>query len=137
MIIQQQEGFIEQYKAICNAMKKYLDNSPQSVSSINQMKSSDIDFSSIPPTIIKIFELGTEIDNLLAGYIEQGKMHGIVRPDVEPLKTVYVMWGSITSLLSLVQNKGEFLEKEFSASKESFLEYGFKQIINSILEKRI
>jgi len=53
------------------------------------------------------------------------------------MKTVYIMWGSITSLLSLVQNKGEFLEQEFSASKESFLEYGFKQIINSILEERI
>ena len=135
--IGQQKGFIEQYRVICNAMEKYQANSPQSANSINQMNSGDINFSSIPPTVVKIFELGTEINKLLADYIEQGKKQGVVRPDVEPMKTVYIIWGSITSLLSLVQNKGELLEKEFSISKESFLEYGYKQIINSILEVRI
>ena len=137
VVLKQQKDFIKQYWAICNAMEKYQANSPQSANSINQMKSSDIDFNSIPQVILQIFELGTDINNLLADYVEQGKKQGIVRSDIEPMKTVYVMWGSITSLLSLVQNKGEFLEKEFSASKESFLEYGYKQIINSILEERI
>ena len=137
VVLKQQKDFIKQYWAICNAMEKYQANSPQSANSINQMKSGDIDFNSIPQVILQIFELGTDINNLLADYVEQGKKQGIVRSDIEPMKTVYVMWGSITSLLSLVRNKGEFLEKEFSASKESFLEYGYKQIINSILEERI
>jgi len=137
VVLKQQKDFIKQYWAICNAMEKYQANSPQSANSINQMKSGDIDFNSIPQVILQIFESGTDINNLLADYVEQGKKQGIVRSDIEPMKTVYVMWGSITSLLSLVQNKGEFLEKEFSASKESFLEYGYKQIINSILEERI
>jgi hypothetical protein len=101
------------------------------------MKSGDIDFNSIPPTVLKILGLGTEINNLLAEYIEQGKQKGLVRSDVEPMKTVYIMWGSITSLLSLVQSKGPFLEKEFSTTKDDFLEYGYRQIINSILEERI
>ena len=137
VVLKQQKDFIKQYWAICNAMEKYQANSPQSANSINQMKSGDIDFNSIPQVILQIFDSGTDINNLLADYVEQGKKQGIVRSDIEPMKTVYVMWGSITSLLSLVQNKGEFLEKEFSASKESFLEYGYKQIINSILEERI
>jgi len=137
VVLKQQKDFIKQYWAICNAMEKYQANSPQSANSINQMKSGDIDFNSIPQVILQIFESGTDINNLLADYVEQGKKQGVVRSDIEPMKTVYVMWGSITSLLSLVQNKGEFLEKEFSASKESFLEYGYKQIINSILEERI
>jgi len=135
--IQQQNGFILQYRAICNAMEKHQANSPQSANAVDQMKSGNIDYNAIPPTIVKIFGLGTEINSLLADYIEQGKQQGIVRPNVEPMKTVYIMWGSITSLLSLVRNKGEFLEKEFATTKESFLEYGYKQIINCILEERI
>ena len=135
--LQQQKDFIEQYRTICNAMEKYQANCPQSADSVNQMKSGDIDLNSIPQVILQIFELGTDINKLLADYIEQGKRQGVVRSDIEPMKTVYIMWGSITSLLSLVQNKGQFLEKEFSASQESFLEYGFRQIINSILEERI
>jgi len=132
-----QDDFLEQYRAICCAMEKYQARNPQSSNSVNQMKTGDIDINALPPAVVKILEAGAEINALLAGYIERGKRQGIVRADVEPMKTVYVMWGSITSLLSLAQNKGEFLEKEFSASTESFLEYGYKQIINSILEQRI
>jgi len=135
--INQHKGFVERYWAICNSMEKYQANSPKSANSINQMKSGDIDYNSIPPTIAKIIELGTEINSLLADYIEDGKQQGAVRLDVEPMKTVYIMWGCISSLLSLAQNKGVLLEKEFSASKDSFLEYGYRQIINSILEERI
>jgi hypothetical protein len=101
------------------------------------MKSGDIDFSAVPPIIQNILKLGTEINSLLADYIEQGIEKGFVRADVEPMKTVYVIWGSITSLLTLVQTKKEFLEKEFTTSKDEFLAYGYKQIINSILEERI
>lgn len=132
-----QAGFIEQYEAICRAMEKFQTNNPQSVDSITRMKMSDINIAAIPPVILTILQCGTEINNLLAGYIEQGKLDGFVRADVEPMKTVYIMWGSITSLLTLVQSKAEFLEKEFVCPKEEFLKYGYKQIINSILEERI
>ena len=135
--VNQSDGFIEQYMAICKAMEQYQTNSPQSANSIDKMKIKDIDFNSIPPVIIKIFELGTEINSLLAVFIELGQKQDIVRSDIEAMKTVYIMWGSITSLITLVQNKGDFLEKEFSMSRENYLEYGYKQIINSILEERI
>lgn len=127
-------SFIAQYKAICEAMKRYHENSPQSASSINQMISGDVDIVALPDAAIKIFKLGTDINNLLAGYIEQGKQQGIVRSTVEPMKTVYIMWGSISALISLTQTKGSFLEKELDTTKDAFLAYGFKQIINSILE---
>ena len=132
-----QDDFLRQYHAICGAMERYQANSPQSSTTVNQMKISGVDFNALPPAAVKIFEAGAEINALLAGYIERGKRQGVVRADIEPIKTVYVMWGAITSLLSLAQYKGEFLEKEFSSSKESFLEYGYRQIINSILKEQI
>lgn len=135
--IEQQESFIQQYWKICSAMTEYHINSPQSANSVNQLKLESIDFNAIPESVVKIFEVGTEINRLLADFIEQGKKQGAVRSDVVPMQTVYILWGCITSLLSLVQNKGMFLEREFQTSKDSFLEYGFKQIINSILEERL
>jgi hypothetical protein len=135
--VNQNEEFIKQYWTICNAMEKYQANSPQSANAISQMATGDIDFNAIPPTVLNILKLGTEINNLLADYIEKGKQNGFVRADIEPMKTVYIMWSSITSLLALVQTKGELLEKEFSISKSDFLEYGYKQIINSVLQERI
>ena len=136
-ILQQQRDFISQYHMICEAMEKYQVNSPQSAYSVNQMSSNGMNSGTISPTVTNIIEFGAEINNLLAGFIEQGKRQGAVRTDIEPMQTVYIMWSCITSLVSLVQNKGEFFEKQFSTSRESFLEYGYKQILNSLLENRI
>lgn len=136
-LFEQEREFIEQCRGVFGAMQKYQMNSPQSAASVNQKKDTGIDADVVSQAMIDIFKTGRDINTLLADFIEGGKRQGIVRHDVEPMKTVYIMWGSISSLLSLVQSKGEFLEKEFSVSKESFLEYGFRQIINSILEVRI
>jgi len=54
-----------------------------------------------------------------------------------PMMSVYVLWSNITSLFILLQTKGRFISKQFSISEDEFLDYGFKQIINSILEVRI
>ena len=81
--------------------------------------------------------LGTEINTVLASFIETGKKNGIVRKDIVPMLTVYVLWSSITSLLTLTDTQGQFICNQFSISENEFLDYGFKQLINSILEVRI
>ena len=57
--------------------------------------------------------------------------------DTVPELTVYVLWSGITSLFSLVQTKGQYISGHYSISDKEFLEYGLKQLINSILEERI
>jgi AcrR family transcriptional regulator len=135
--ISENTAFLDQYHAICLAMKKYHETSPQSVESVNRAKNREIDLHSLPPAAVSIFAFGTEINNLLAGFIESGKQQGLVRREIQPMQTVYIMWASLTSLLSLVHAKGEFLEREFSATQDDFLQYGFNQIINSILKEPI
>ena len=81
--------------------------------------------------------LGDEIYGLLVGFIEGGKSSGAVRSDVEPMPTVYILWSSISSLLTLTGTKGRFLTQSLSFTRDEFLEYGFRQIINSILTERI
>lgn len=136
-ILRQNHGFMEGYWAVCHAMERYHLDSPQSADSVNIMKYGDIDVNTLPQTALDIFALGTEINELLARFIEEGQQQGVVRAAIEPMKTVYIMWSGISALLSLVQNQGTFLEQEFSTSQQAFLEYGYKQIINSILEERI
>ena len=131
------DDFLARYFAICAAIEKYQTNSPQSAESVNQARTGALDMAALPPVAARIFGIGAEINEMLADFISRGKRRGIVRADVEPMMTVYMMWGGITSLLSLVASKGVFIEKELSVSRAGFLEYGYKQIINSILEERI
>lgn len=131
------DDFVGRYKSICMAMSKYQREYPHSVDNVNNADSASTDFSDISDTVKNILLLGTEINTILASFIETGKENGIVRKDIVPMLTVYVLWSSITALLTLADTKGQFICSQFSISKNEFLDYGFKQLINSILEVRI
>lgn len=131
------DDFISAYKGICMAMSRYQREYPHSEDSINNANSGKLDLEKSSDTVNHILLLGTEINTLLAHFIEHGKESGVVRKDIIPMLTVYVLWSSITALLTLKQTKGQFISNQFSISENEFLDYGFRQIINSILEERI
>lgn len=135
--VNRDDDFVGKYKAICMAMSKYQREYPHSVHNVNSANSANFDFSGISDTVKNILLLGTEINTVLASFIETGKKNGIVRKDIIPMLTVYVLWSSITSLLTLTDTQGQFICNQFSISENEFLDYGFKQLINSILEVRI
>ncbi len=135
--IQTNNDFISKYKAICLAMFKYQTECPHSLGNVTKAKTENLNFKSFSDTVKRILVLGTEINELLAAFIEYGKEKNIIRQDVVPMMTVYILWSSITSLITLAQTKGQFISKRFSISENEFLDYGFKQLINSILEERI
>ncbi|MGL4791940.1 MAG: TetR/AcrR family transcriptional regulator, partial [Phocaeicola sp.] len=134
--LQSSNDFLAQYFAICNAMKKYQTECPHSLENATDAKTSKIDFENLSPMVKQILLLGVETNALLAEFIQTGKEQGVVKQDVIPMQTVYILWSSITALLTLIQTKGVFIAKSFSISEDAYLEYGLKQIINSILEVR-
>lgn len=135
--LQENSDFLERYFSICNAMKKYQMECPHSLENVTQAKTSKLDLENLSPVVTQILSLGMEMNTLLAGFIQTGKEQGAVRQDIIPMQTVYVLWSNITSLLTLVQTKGAYIAKSFSMAEDTYLEYGLKQIINSILEVRI
>ena len=137
IIVDGEAGFVDKFFAICDAMADYQRNFPQSAESVNTMQTAHTDMASQPPVFFQIMEAGNAINRLLFHYLEDGKQSNAVRKEIETEKSVYILWSSVTSLLSLVANKGSFLEERFQTSAEEFLHYGYKQIINSILEFRI
>lgn len=137
VILDTKVEFLQRYFDICSALKEYHCNYPHSLESVNQAKTSELDSNNLSKTVTTILSLGTEINELLAQFIEHGKDSGIVCNEVVTMQTVYLLWANITSLLTLVQTKGHFLSSSLNISEEDFLDYGFKQIINSILKVRI
>lgn len=135
--LQAKADFLEAYFAICSSMEKYQREYPHSLENVNGAKTADLDVAGASPLVQHILSLGTDINSLLAAFISKGKEQGIVRQAVEPMQTVFVLWSSLSSLFALVQTKGAYIAKAFSMSQEDFVEYGLKQIINSILEVRI
>ena len=135
--VSRSDDFVGRYKAICEAMKAYQRNYPLSADSVNSVNSESIDLSQASETVGNIITLGNEINSILAEFIEKGKQNGSVRKEVVPKLTVYVMWSGISALLKLLDTKGKYICSQFSVTEDEFLEYGFDQIINSILTERI
>lgn len=135
--VQGSEEFAVKYKAICLAMIRYQTECPHSLDNVIKARPETLNLENVSDTVKHILDLGTEINELLAAFIETGKKNHIVRQEVVPMMTVYILWSSITSFITLAQTKGNFIGKQFDISEEDFYEYGFKQIINSILEVRI
>ena len=131
------DDFLGQYKAICMAMSRYHRECPYSAENVNRANTTNLDETDISDTVKRILLFGEEINRVLADFIEKGKKDGMVRQDTIPELTVYVLWSGITSLFSLVQTKGQYISGHYSISDKEFLEYGLKQLINSILEERI
>lgn len=128
------ENYISKYNAICNAMRNYHTNCPHSLENVDKAKAQNLNTENLSNRVMQILILGREINDLLAGFITTGKELGILRQDIIPMITVYILWSNISSLITLAKNKMYFISKEFSISENEFLEYGFKQILNSILE---
>ena len=118
-------------------MSRYQSEYHYSAGSVNNTNTANFDVENLSDTVKHILQLGTEINTMLAAFIESGKEKGVVRQDIMSMLTVYILWSNITSFLMLVQTKGKFISKQFSISENELLDYGFKQLINSILEVRI
>lgn len=137
LTVESTNDYIKKYESICKAMENYYLNSPYSFEMVSQMKNKNMNMKALSKTVMKIFEIGNEINNLLEEYIDNGKKQGVFRSDIKTKETVYIIWSNISSLFNLIDNKGQFIEKDTNTTKEQFLKYGYKQIINSILEERI
>lgn len=129
--------FLTRYFAVCGAIKRYQIECPHSLENITRAKTSRLDLENPSPAVAQIMSLGTEVNALFAELLQSGKEQGVVRQDVVPMPAVYVLWSSITSLVTLVQTKGAFIAKAFDTTEDDYFMYGLKQIINSILEVRI
>lgn len=135
--VKSNDDFVVGYKAICMAMRKYQKEYPHSMDNVNSANATNFDLSNASDTVKHILCLGTEINTILESFIETGRKSGVVRKDIVPMLTVYVLWSSINALLTLADTKGQFICAQFAMSEDEFLDYGFKQIINSILEIRV
>lgn len=135
--LQSNSNFLAQYFSICKAIKKYQIECPHSLENVTGAKPDRLEFETFSPAVSQIMLLGTQINTLLEGFVQRGKEQGIVRQEIIPMPTVYILWSNITSLLTLLSTKGAFLANTFSITEEEYLEYGLKLIINSILEVRI
>ena len=129
-------SFKDRFLEICRAMQRYQYQCPQSAGQVARGRTAGLqdDAEQLTPALRQILQLGSEINGMLADFLNQGKQEGTVRSDVKEEPSVYILGSSISGQLTLTQTKGAFLTESLGMTEEQFLEYGFLQILHSIQE---
>lgn len=130
-------GFVDACREVYRAKKRYKKEYPNSLEILKRSDAAEIKQVAVSDTVKNILCLGTEINKILEELIVRGQKNGEVRNDIVPVLTVYVLSTSLDSLLTLTETKGKFICVQNGMTEDEFLDYGFRQIINSILEVRI
>lgn len=130
-------GFVEAYRAVCRAKSCYRKEYPYSLETLKRSGTAEIERLAASDTVKNILCLGMEINAILESLIVRGQKSGEVRKDIVPMLTVYILSANLDSLLALIEANGKFICAQNGMTEDEFLDYGFRQIINSILEVRI
>lgn len=129
--------FVSVFRDVFAAMSRYQSEYAYSSGRVNAANAAELCAGSGSETVRRILSLGSDINAMLAGLIKDGRESGTVRRDVIPELSVYILWSGVTSFLTLVRTKGRFMEERFSLSEEELMDYGFTQIMNSVLSESI
>ena len=135
-VLNRDDSFENRFLEICRAMQRYYCQCPQSAGQVARGKTAGLQDNAdqLTPVLRRILQLGSEINGMLADFLNQGKQEGTVRSDIKEEPSVYILWSSISGLLTLTQTKGAFLTGSLGMTEEQFLEYGFRQTLRSIQE---
>ena len=77
----------------------------------------------------KIYEIGEQTNEEIARFIRSGIEEGTVRKDIDIYPAVIMMWSSISGIISMANDKEEYLKLRFGMTKEEYLKKAFKMLL--------
>lgn len=80
----------------------------------------------------KIYETGEQTNEAIADFIRSGIEEGVVRKDIDIYPAVIMMWSSISGIISMANDKEEYLKLRFNMTKEEYLKKAFKMLLEGV-----
>ena len=81
----------------------------------------------------KIYDIGEQTNEEIARFIRSGIEEGMVRKDIDIYPAVIMMWSSISGIISMANDKEEYLKLRFNMTKEEYLKKAFKMLLEGAL----
>ena len=81
----------------------------------------------------KIYDIGEQTNEEIARFIRSGIEEGVVRKDIDIYPAVIMMWSSISGIISMANDKEEYLKLRFGMTKEEYLKKAFKMLLEGAL----
>jgi AcrR family transcriptional regulator len=86
------------------------------------------------PALEEIYRMGERLNGDFARIIDAGVEQGVFRDDLAAAPTGLILWSCLTSLIGLLRNKREYIERDMLPAHE-FFDYGFNLILRAVLKE--
>jgi len=81
----------------------------------------------------KIYDIGEQTNEEIARFIRSGIEEGTVRKDLDIYPAVIMMWSSISGIISMANDKEEYLKYRFNMTKKEYLKKAFQMLLEGAL----
>lgn len=125
------------YKAICYELVRYEENYPLYFQIAMQDINVHIYHPDTPPIFKDIFEVGEAINGEIGLFLHQGMESGLVKSELAILPTIFYFWASLTGIIKLASEKRQYIETSMHMTKQEFLDYNFKLLLQSVLKEGV
>lgn len=130
-----EKSYRERYMAICHAMVSYEEEYPFYFSLVLDYINIDFEHSHCEEAERETFLIGEEINSLLAEFFTCGMETGAFRSQLDVKVVIFSIWGMLSGLIQLAENKQAYISREMRLDKKEFLEKGFLLLYDAIEEK--
>ncbi|MGE4214035.1 MAG: TetR/AcrR family transcriptional regulator [Anaerotignaceae bacterium] len=132
LCIKESANFEQCYYNICNKLLLLYEQYPLYFASI--MGNISIDEKDLADNEIlqQIYDVGEAIANSMTLLFERGISENYLCPDINILPSVFTLWASLGSLITISNEKETYILKRMKMEKSEFLQNGFQMLFASI-----
>lgn len=132
--IEQTANFESCYYSICAKLTEFQQQYPMYFESILAEISVNPEDFAKQPILEDIHRTGDEINKMLERLLRTAMVEDKIREDLDPLQTVFALWGSICGVILLADKKKKYFETDLKLEQQKFLDYSFQLIFNGLLK---
>lgn len=133
-VLETQQGAIEQYMTICKALGAFYEEYPVYFQSMLETIASDTESRLRSETLEAIYQAGELLNGDIESLIHKGIEEEVFKKELPSLPTGMVFWASLSGIVSLAGKKRDYISQSTGMTREDFMDFGFKMLLQSILK---
>ena len=134
--VEQCETSKERYRHICQGLVRYQAEFPLYFGMVLDNIRIPGNINDCMPEETQTWQVGEQINEELAVFLQDGIDKGELRPDIPIIETILAFWGMISGLLQIAVKKEIYINDATGLQQEQFMEYGFEMLYRSIEQNK-
>lgn len=133
--LESEKDFKNKYLDIGKALALYEEEYPFYFSMVFDHINIDFEHSKCDEAERETFQVGEEINALLASFFKHGIEQGAFKNQLDIKSVIFYIWGMLSGMIQLATNKQDYINQEMHISKKEFLEKGVLFLYDAIERK--